>query len=178
MSADWSPDGNSLLYTATAPAASMAEGKHSGGEKGQYELKVVDLRSGEISTVPDSMGKLGAFWVAQNVIVASSQELTTFSLFDFSAKKWTVLDSGVFVNLFPSVDRKYLYFTTGGTEAPKLLRFRFSDHRVEELGSLKDLRRAVDFYFGTQINVAPDGSALFTRDIGTQEIYALNVRWP
>ena len=178
MSADWSPDGNSLLYTATAPAASMAEGKHSGGEKGQYELKIVDLRSGEISTVPDSMGKLGAFWVAQNVIVASSQELTSFSLFDFSDKKWTVLDSGVFVNLFPSVDRKYLYFTTGGTEAPKLLRFRFSDHRVEELGSLKDLRRSVDFYFGTQINVAPDGSALFTRDIGTQEIYALNVRWP
>jgi len=29
----------------------------------------------------------------------------------------------------------------------------------------------------TQIIVAPDGSAVFTRDIGTQEIYALTVKW-
>jgi hypothetical protein len=31
---------------------------------------------------------------------------------------------------------------------------------------------------GTQINVAPDGSPVFTRDIGSQEIYALTVKWP
>jgi len=30
----------------------------------------------------------------------------------------------------------------------------------------------------TQINAAPDGSPVFTRDIGTQQIYALSVRWP
>jgi hypothetical protein len=41
------------------------------------------------------------------------------------------------------------------------------------------LRRVVDFVEGqTSINVAPDGSPVFTRDIGSQEIYALNVRWP
>jgi hypothetical protein len=28
------------------------------------------------------------------------------------------------------------------------------------------------------ISFAPDGSPLFTRDIGTQEIYALTVKWP
>jgi hypothetical protein len=33
-------------------------------------------------------------------------------------------------------------------------------------------------YIATQINVAPDGSPIFTRDTGYQEIYALNVRWP
>jgi hypothetical protein len=26
--------------------------------------------------------------------------------------------------------------------------------------------------------VTPDGSVLVTRDVGTQEIYALNVKWP
>jgi len=30
----------------------------------------------------------------------------------------------------------------------------------------------------TQISVAPDGSPVFTRDIGTQEIYTLTVKWP
>jgi hypothetical protein len=42
---------------------------------------------------------------------------------------------------------------------------------------LKNLRRVVDWEGSTQISVAPDGSAVFTRDIGTQEIYALTVRW-
>jgi len=31
---------------------------------------------------------------------------------------------------------------------------------------------------GTQISVTADGSPVFTRDIGTQEIYALAVKWP
>ena len=30
----------------------------------------------------------------------------------------------------------------------------------------------------TQFCVAPDGSPVFTRDIGTQEIYGLSVKWP
>jgi serine/threonine protein kinase len=178
-SAIWSPDGNSLIYTMTAPSTLWAEGKHIGGEHGgQYELKVVDLRTGKFSTVPDSKGKLGAYWVNQNLIVAASQELTKFWLFDFSTNKWTLLTSGRFVNWFLSLDRKYLYCDTGGTEPPRLQRIRISDHRVEDIVSLAGLRRIVDAYYGTALNVAPDGSALFTRDIGTQEIYALNVRWP
>jgi hypothetical protein len=44
---------------------------------------------------------------------------------------------------------------------------------------LKDLRRVVDPIEGqTQLTVDPDGSAAFARDIGTQEIYALTVKWP
>jgi hypothetical protein len=30
----------------------------------------------------------------------------------------------------------------------------------------------------TQVAVAPDGSPVFTRDIGTQEIYIQSVTWP
>jgi hypothetical protein len=41
---------------------------------------------------------------------------------------------------------------------------------------LKDLCFVVDVQ--TEVGVAPDGSPVFTRDIGTQEIYALTVRWP
>ena len=29
-----------------------------------------------------------------------------------------------------------------------------------------------------EISVAPDGSLVFTRNTGTQEIYALTVKWP
>jgi Tol biopolymer transport system component len=174
---DWSPDGNSLLFTATAPHTSSAAGRHA-GVKGQYELKVVDLRNGKVSSVPDSGGKLGGFWLTEGTIVAASEETTRFQLFDLKTHKWKELATGNFVNWFPSLDRKYLYYTTGGAGEPQLLRIRFADHRVEMIANLKDLVRVVDMYFGTEVNVAPDGSALFTRDTGTQEIYALSVRWP
>jgi hypothetical protein len=77
------------------------------------------------------------------------------------------------VNGALSLDHRYLYYTTSGAE-PKVLRLRFSDRRVETVTSLKDLHRAAD----TRFNVAPDGSPIFTRDTGYQEIYALNIRWP
>jgi hypothetical protein len=92
-------------------------------------------------------------------------------------QKWTDLAFGTITNWFVSPDRKYLYFTTGGAE-PKVLRLRFADHRTETIASLKDIRRVVDpVTTGTQVDVAPDGSPIFTRDVGTQEIYALKIRW-
>jgi len=48
----------------------------------------------------------------------------------------------------------------------------------ETVASLKDLRLAPGPDENTQVSIAPDGSPVFTRDIGTQEIYALSVKWP
>jgi hypothetical protein len=58
------------------------------------------------------------------------------------------------------------------------MRIRLADHKVETIASLKDLRRAGGPDWNTQISVAPDGSAIFTRDIGTEEIYALALKSP
>jgi len=60
---------------------------------------------------------------------------------------------------------------------PEAMRLRVADHQVETIASLKDFHRAMNDG-STQINVAPDGSPIFTRDTGYQEVYALNVRWP
>jgi len=56
--------------------------------------------------------------------------------------------------------------------------YGFADHAVETITSLKNLRMVDDPYTSAQVSVAPDGSSLFTRDTGTQEIYALSVKWP
>ena len=85
--------------------------------------------------------------------------------------------SGDFGNWNLSPDRKYFYFTSEGAD-PKAQRLRVVDRQIETITSLKDLRRVSDWVENTQINVAPDGSPIFTRDIGSQEIYALTVKWP
>ena len=112
-------------------------------------------------------------------MAASDQAGTKFLTFDFKTQKWSGLVARDVAEWNLSPDRKYFYFTTGGVE-PKAQRLRIADHQVETITSLKDFRRVVEsMEMGrTQINVAPDGSAVFTRDIGSQEIYALSVRWP
>lgn len=53
--------------------------------------------------------------------------------------------------------------------------FVFETYRLD---GLNNIRRIDDAMTGLSAGVAPDGSLLLTRDIGTQEIYALNVKWP
>jgi Tol biopolymer transport system component len=166
----WSPDSKLLALTCGVL------GKHF-GEKNAVELRIADLQSGKTSTVPGSQGKVGAQWVDQQTLVAATEDTTKFLTFDLRTQKWSGLASGVFVNWIISPDGKYLDCTTGGTD-PMALRIQFSDHRVESIASLKGFRRVVDPNSATQVSVAPDGSLLFTRDIGTQEIYSLDVKWP
>jgi hypothetical protein len=124
-----------------------------------------------------STEELGAYWLTEGTIVAGSEETTRFHVFDLKTQKWEDLATGIFVNWFPSPDKKYLYCTTGGAGEPKLMRIRFADHRMEMIANLRDLLRVVDTYFGTNINVAPDWfSAFYTRRRRAGD--ALNVRWP
>jgi DNA-binding beta-propeller fold protein YncE len=85
--------------------------------------------------------------------------------------------TGYVVNWAHSPDYKYVYYTTGGAE-PMASRIRLADHQVETITSLKGLPRGTGPGGNTEISVAPDGSAVFTRNTGTQEIYALTVKWP
>ena len=98
-------------------------------------------------------------------------------MFNLKTQKSSELAVNSFVAWEVSPDRKYLYCTTGGND-PKVLRIRLADRAVETITSLRGLRMADDPYTSTQVSVAPDGSILFTREIGTQEIYGLDVKWP
>jgi eukaryotic-like serine/threonine-protein kinase len=162
--ATWSPDGNHLAYLTTAGSPA--------------ELQVLDMRSGKSSPVPSAVGS-GGLWATADTLVVANQKQTNFQTFNLKTQTWSNLGpqiEGNILNVMPSPDGKYLYFTTASAE-PKAERMRFLDGQIETITSLKDLHRVVN-YGATQINVAPDGSPLFTRDTGYQEIYALNIKWP
>jgi hypothetical protein len=164
----WSPDGNLVLVKTWN---GIAAGNN-------FSWQIFDVRSGKTSPVPSSQGMVGASWVTQDVLVAANESLSKLLTFDFRTQKWSDLLAGNFVSWAVLPDGKYLYVTTGGGE-PKAQRVRLADRRTEDITSLKNLRRVVDWMGGqTHINVGPDGSPVFTRDIGTQEIYAVTVKWP
>jgi DNA-binding winged helix-turn-helix (wHTH) protein/Tol biopolymer transport system component len=166
-SANWSPDGKLLVFM-TRDAA-------------HYELQFLDLQTGKRSVVPGSRDLLGGQWVAENTLVAAPRNQMKLMIFDVRTQQWSDLVPGKVpgsvVNWAHSPDYQYVYYTTGGAE-PEAMRIRLADRKVETIASLKDLRRALGPDGNTQISVAPDGSAIFTRDVGSQEIYALTLKWP
>jgi hypothetical protein len=100
-----------------------------------------------------------------------------FQTFDLITQKWSGLLVTSVGHWMPSPDGQYLYFSTGNVD-PKVMRIRFSDRKVEEIGSLKGFRPIEDELSGPSwIGVTPDGDPLLTRDIGTDEIYDISLRW-
>jgi eukaryotic-like serine/threonine-protein kinase len=169
---DWSPDGNLLAATSTVSGKRL-------GEKGSTQAKIIDLRIGDVSIVPNSQGKAGPWFVTQDVLLFASEDSKKFFLFDSKSRKWSDLveDPNSFPAWTMSPEGKYLYCTTAGND-PKALRIRIADHNIETITSLKNFRSASDPDEGLDIGIAPDGSALLTRDVGTQEVYSLTVKWP
>jgi serine/threonine protein kinase/Tol biopolymer transport system component len=163
--ARWSPDGNLLLRNTFIPPDVL-----------QFELQILDLRTRQTSVVPSSRHLIGPFWVNQDTLVAATDDHKKFLTFDFKTEKWSDLAAGNFMAWAVSPDGKSLYVVTGGEE-PKLERVRVADHQIETITSLKDIHLVADVGH-VEIAVAPDGSPVFTRDAGYQEIYSLNVRWP
>ncbi len=166
--ANWSPDSNLLVFTDTRDIA-------------HPQLQILDLRTGKLSVIPGSQGLLGGQWIAEDMIVAATGNRDKLLVFDLKTQKWSDLVSGTepgaVIDWAHSPDYEYLYYASGGAE-PKAIRIRLADRKSEVITSLKDLRLATGPDNGTQISVAPDGSPVFTRDIGAQEVYGLTVKWP
>ena len=166
----WSPDGKQLVVESGKEGANI-------GDKNSLGLRIVDLRSGKTSAVPSPEGMVGGWWVNQNTLVAATQDFTRLMTFDLKTQKWTELTAGALTAWAVSPDDQYVYYSTGGAE-PKAWRLRFADHKIEMITSLIDPTGMGKMGWVQAIDIAPDGSAVFTRETGTQEIYALNVRWP
>ncbi len=165
----WSPDGNSLAFQGRLLGAHLLQ-------RNSTEIRVVDLASGSISVIPQSHGRYGPVWTSQDTLVAGTEDGSKLLRYDFKTQTWSDLAAGPFSD-WNSSDGKYVYCATMEPAAPAAAPIRVSDGKIEPLADLTRLRRIVA-YGSKELSLTPDGELLFTRDIGTQEIYALNIRWP
>ncbi len=165
---DWSPDGRSILFDDTAGPFGMT----------QRALYSLDLKTSKVSTVLDSSQIL---WPALSpdghYLVGASQDGQHLMLFDFAVRNWSELASANIGFTQWSSDGKSVYFDTGSSTDPAIYRVRLVDHELERIASLKDFRRVVTPWISWS-GLTPDGSPLLMRDIGTQEVYALDFEAP
>ena len=162
--ADWSPDGKLLAF------ADGTDGSHT-------KLDLLEVDTKKVSVIPESEGLFAVGWVGANSLVAAREDYKGLLVFDVPGQRWSNLVSDFIVNWAHSLDDEFVYYTTGGTH-PKIKRVRLQGHNQPEDVADLNLPRALGSGGYTYLSVAPDGSPVFTRDIGTQEIYALKVKWP
>jgi eukaryotic-like serine/threonine-protein kinase len=168
----WTADGNSILF-GESPLGSLGNA-HTAG------LRIVDLKTHQISTVPGSEGlwspRISPDGRYVAALFADNQKLM---LFDLTSHKMVELTRGYSVG-WPewSRDSKYIYFYLSQlNSAEAVFRVRIADRKVEEIVSLKDVRRTRGV-FGPWEGLSPDDSPLLLRDTATQEIYALDAELP
>jgi serine/threonine protein kinase/Tol biopolymer transport system component len=156
---DWSPDGTSVAVNAGVAS-------------------LINLETGKTSHLPDGWEKVCPEFVDSKTLLALDKINHKFVTFDLTTSKWRDLIS---LHSFDtgwefSPDRKFIYISTAGKDI-QIQRIALSTKKVENLGEMLGFH-PVQLDGGIDFTVLSDGSIIFPRDLSSQEIYALNVRWP
>jgi len=156
----WSPDGDKIVFGGGSGSAASS-------------IRVLNLASHEISTLPGSEGRFySPRWSPDGrYILAMSIGSDKLALYDFQTQTWSELAKGVFGYPNWSKDGRYVYVRDARGKGA-ILRIRVSDHKVEQVGDLKDFFPVGSY--GPALTLAPDDSPLLLRDAGTQDVYALD----
>ena len=160
---DWSPSGNKIIFGSVPANPNSA-------------LRVFDLNSHQVSTLPGSRGLFSPRWSPDGrYIVAMPSDSLSLVLFDFQTQKWSELAKvrAAFPNW--SRDGQYVYFLRW-LDNSAVLRVRVSDREVEQVSDLTNLPTVGNV--GPWLGLAPDDSPLVLRDIGVQDIYSLDWNEP
>jgi Tol biopolymer transport system component len=169
----WSPDGRSILF-AHYP-------QFGGGDPAKFTIQKVDLRTRQLSTFPESTGMFAPRLSLDGRILSSfTVDAHKLLLFDFSAGKWFELTTGKAMQC-PNISRdgRYIYFEDIGEGGPELDRVNLTDRKRERVLVLKDIPRVLMIESGAPWNgLDLYGSPLIMRDVGIQEIYALDLEYP
>jgi serine/threonine protein kinase len=172
MDPTWSADGTQLAF---ATGTDFVTGKS--------EIKVVNINTHQVSTLPGSSGKSSPRWSPDGRYRAAfsfEPHPSTIFLYDFNTQRWAVwvTDKGMSYLSWTADSHsvQYLQNISGDRDA-RVRRVRFGDSHPQDLFSLAGLRW-FDGPMGAWSDTTPDGSQMFVRDASGRDIYALDVDFP
>ena len=110
-------------------------------------------------------------------LAAISVDAQRLMLFDIKKQSWQELAKPDVGSANWSANGKYLYFDTGMGKDQAIFRVRIADGKLERVVTLKEFRRAMGG-FGPWSGLTPDDSPLLMRNVGSQEVYALDWEAP
>jgi serine/threonine protein kinase/Tol biopolymer transport system component len=159
----WSPGGDKILF---------------GGEPADKNsaLRVLDLNTHKVFTLPGSRGLLAADWSPDGRYIAALRAGSPIVvLFDVQTQQWSPVAEVRAAFLNWSGDGQYLYFLRWAKD-PAVLRIRITDRKLEQVADLTNLPTTGNI--GPWLGLGPDDSPLILKDIGSQDVYALDWQEP
>lgn len=160
----WSPDGHKIVFSTLK-------------EQGAYNsvLRVLDLVSHQITTVPGSEGIWSPRWSPDGRFIAGFYAGITgaIKIFDFETRQWSVVEQSGEMG-FPtwSSNSQFIYFLRMGHD-PGVFRVRISGGVAERVFDLKGFRHTGAF--SLWMGLDPTDTPMLIRDVGTDDIYALTL---
>ena len=159
----WGRDGTSVVFGESTDLIEDAQ------------VKLLDLKTGQVTTLPDSKG------VVMPVVSPDGHYLgggtadgKHLKIYDFDARTWKELSPEHTVGFTEwSADGRYLYFDNGWSADPAIYRLRVADQKVGQILTLKKFRRVLWGYL-PWFGLTPKSEVLLMRDVGSQEVYALD----
>ena len=167
MDPNWSPDGTSISFSYfpifdRTPASELG-------------VFIVNVNSRSVQKIPGSDGLWVPRWSPDGrYIVARSTDPLGLMLYDFRSQKWSRIVESTYVGVMSwSSDGHYIYCVRRGRD-PAILRIQIPGGAIEQITSLNGVRQT-GYRGGFWIGLTPDDSPLMLRDIGTEEIYSLDL---
>jgi serine/threonine protein kinase/Tol biopolymer transport system component len=160
---NWSPDGSKIIFG-------------SGSSNPSSTVRILDLTTHQVSTLPGSQGFFSPRWSPDGRYVpALNAASTNLMLFDFQTRKWIEAAKGSIGWPEFTRDGQYLYFSDASGDG-SVMRLRLSDLKLEKVINLKGISLAG--FYNSWFGVAPDDSVMMLRNAGTQDVYALDWEEP
>ncbi len=170
---NWSPDGRKIVFTAVAGPAGPA-GPVISWATIRFDIRILDLDSHQVTTVPGSTDIFGARWSPDGrYLVAGTKDEMHIKLFDFKTQQWSDLTPKE-VGGSPewSRDGKFVYFRRPRGDIG-VFRVSVKGGVAEKIVDLKDWHDAG--WAGKYMGLDPTDAPLLLRDISSANIYALTL---
>lgn len=172
--ASWSPDGNSMAFGGSTYDAAITAANN---------IHILDLKTRKVRDVPGSAGVFSPRWSPDGrYLLATTSDFQKLMIYDFTTEKWQVL-ADVEAD-YPSAradwsrDGKCVYFNNAQAKTLSVYRICLDKRKPERIVDLSQAGTLAYGRFGWWTGLGPDDSILAARDIGSQEIYALDVKFP
>jgi Tol biopolymer transport system component len=165
----WTADGNSIVF---AGMPWLEYGTSSGPN-----IHVIDLNKSIRSDMPGSERLFSPRCSPDGRFIAAlSEDSKKLMIYDWKTNRWSPLAEGRFAFQNWSHDAKYLYAEQYGNKQDDFISISVPDGKITRLFSIKDVPRGFD-PFESWVGLVGD-EPLLMRDRSTQEIYALELKFP